>query len=144
MVAGYIGEPSIARIVFAPFVEAVRYGAELSFPRLLGWWVWGGLSIAAAAALERRGLRPSRVLFATWLGIVGIGLLWRGVQIYFSKPQGALALSNTTQQLGGMAMYAAAPLIAVALVLAIIGWRRRRAVTHRDSTPSPDGSTSNN
>ncbi len=144
VVAGYIGEPSIARIVFAPFVEAVRYGAELSFPRLLGWWVWGGLSIAAAAALERRGLRPSRVLFATWLGIVGIGLLWRGVQIYFSKPQGALALSNTTQQLGGMAMYAAAPLIAVALVLAIIGWRRRRAVTHRDSTPSPDGSTSNN
>ncbi len=127
VVAGRLGPPSIPRLIFAPLVETARYGAELSFPRLLGWWVWGGLLIAAAAALERRGLRPTRVLFTTWLGIIGVGLLWRGAQIYFIKPQGDVVLSDVTQQLGGMAVYVAAPLIVVAIALAINGWRRRRS-----------------
>lgn len=127
VVAGYLGPPSIARFIFSPLVETVRYGAELSLPRLLGWWVWGGLLIAAASFLKRRGLRPTRVFLIAWLSVVGVGLLWRGIQIYLIKPQGDVVLSDVTQQLGGMAMYVAAPLIVVAVFLALREWRRRRA-----------------
>lgn len=128
VIAGRLGSSSIARIIFAPLVETARYGAELSIPRLFGWWAWGGLLIAATAALSRRRLRPARLLFVVWLGIVGTALLWRGAQIYLIRPQGDVVLSDVTRQLGGMGMYVAVPLIVMAIVFAIGEWHRWRAL----------------
>ena len=125
VVAGYLGPPSTLRLIFTPLAELVRYGAELSLPRLAAWWLWGGLLIAATPWLLRRGVRPLRVVLIGWLAVVGAGLLWRGVQIYFTAPQGDVVLSDVTHELGGMGIYVAVPLLIAAVVLAFVEWRRR-------------------
>ncbi len=126
VVAGYLGPPSTARLLFTPLTELVRYGAELSLPRLAGWWLWGGLLIAVAPWLVRRGVRPGRLLLIGWLTTVGAGLLWRGIQIYFTTPQGDVVLSDVTHELGWMGIYVALPLLVAAAVLGVL--ERRRSV----------------
>ncbi|KPV40285.1 hypothetical protein AN478_09315 [Thiohalorhabdus denitrificans] len=58
VVAGSLGPPSPARLLFAPFAEGVRYASGLSPGRVLGWWLWVGAALGAARALRARGLRP--------------------------------------------------------------------------------------
>ncbi len=128
VVAGYLGPPSTMRLVFTPFIELVRYGAELNFARLAAWWLWGGLLIAAAPWLARRGLRPARLVLGAWLAIVGGLLCWRGVQIYAIVAQGDVVLSDVTHELGGMAMYVGGPLVVAALFIAYREWRRSRTI----------------
>ncbi len=124
VVAGYLGPPSTLRLIFTPFVETARYAAELSWPRVAGWWLWGVLLIAAAAPLARRGMRVMRLLLVTWLGGVGGVLFWRGVELYATTARGDVVLSDVTAQLGGMAMYVGLPLLLAALVLGVREWRR--------------------
>lgn len=123
VVAGYLGPPSTLRVVFTPVVETLRYAAELSWPRVAGWWLWGMLLIAAAAPLARRGLRLTPLLLVVWLGGVGGILFWRGVEIYTTTP-GDVVLSDVTGELGAMAMYAGLPLLLAAMVLGVREWRR--------------------
>jgi hypothetical protein len=124
VVAGYLGPPSTLRLAFTPLVETLRYGAELSWSRVAGWWLWGVLLIVAAPIAARRGLNAARLLGIAWLGGVGGVLFWRGVEIYTTRAQGDVVLSDVTGELGAMAMYVGLPLLLAALVLAVGEWRR--------------------
>jgi predicted metal-dependent phosphoesterase TrpH len=78
VVAGRIGPPSRVRAVFAPFVEPVRYFAELSPLRVLAWWVWGALLLALGAGLAALGLSPGRIFLGAALAGMGTALIVRG------------------------------------------------------------------
>ncbi|HKJ72115.1 MAG TPA: phosphatase PAP2 family protein [Gammaproteobacteria bacterium] len=76
--AGHLGPPSTLRVAFAPWVETVRYGLGLSPRRLLGWWLWAGLLLGAAAGCRRRRWSPLKVVGGAGLGLLGAALLVRG------------------------------------------------------------------
>lgn len=130
LVAGYQGEVSTLRIFFAPLVEAARYAAELSPGRLLGWWLWGLLLWLAARRLRAAGIAPGRALWAGYLLLIALLLLWKGFSLYQIRPEGDVVLSDVTEALGAMAMQAALPLLLVSGWLVVhewLGWRQRDA-----------------
>lgn len=75
--AGYMGPPGLLRAVFAPWVEAVRYAAELSPARVASWWVWALLTAALARRLARRGWPAVPLLGATLAVALGAAVTWR-------------------------------------------------------------------
>jgi hypothetical protein len=121
--AGYQGEVSALRIIFAPLVETARYAAELSPARLLGWWLWALLLWLASQRLRAAGIAPGRALWAICLLVVGALLLWKGAMIHQIRPEGDVVLSRVTEELGMMAIQSALPLL---LVGSWIGWRTVR------------------
>ena len=124
VVAGYQGEVHPLRVVFSPLVEFARYAAELSPTRLLGWWLWGALLWLLALRLRAAGInQPGRVIWAFCLLLVGLGLFWKGVDLYRLRPEDEGVLSDVTEELGSMAMQAALPLIMVA---GWLGWHSLR------------------
>jgi hypothetical protein len=74
-------QPSTFRVVFAPFAEAVRYGTELSFARLVAWWIWMPLVIAAARWLRRWHLNLAGVILNTAQVMLGAGAIARGMML---------------------------------------------------------------
>ncbi len=79
VVAGYMGEPSTARAVFAPIVETVRYAMELSPAQVISWWVWGWAVFALWIALEKKGFRAGDILLALLVWGTGASLIAAGI-----------------------------------------------------------------
>jgi hypothetical protein len=73
--------PSALRRHFSPFVEAVRYGRELSPPRLASWWIWTALLIWIAHRLRRLRLNPAGTLLIAIQAGLGAGVAVRAVQL---------------------------------------------------------------
>lgn len=84
VVSGYMGPVNSMRTVFSPFAESVRYGAELSTPRLISWWVWAGLLVALHGALRKRRLATGKTLLASVSLGLGAVLLLRASELYGS------------------------------------------------------------
>ncbi|MGC8494496.1 MAG: PHP domain-containing protein [Syntrophobacteraceae bacterium] len=79
VVAEYMGEPSTARAVFAPFVETVRYAMELSPGRVISWWVWVWVVFALWIAIEKKGFRAGDILLALLVGSTSVCLIAAGI-----------------------------------------------------------------
>lgn len=120
LVAGYLGPPSMVRLLFTPLVETARYATELSWSRLAAWWLWAGVVALVIVGLRRYGLWPVRLLLLAGLAGIGLTLFVRGMQIYLTRAQGDIVKSVVTQELGAMAMYVGTPLVLVAVWW---GWR---------------------
>jgi hypothetical protein len=73
--------PSLLRGIFSPFVEAVRYGGELSPVRLAAWWVWALAVVWIAGRIRRAGFSPTRVALVAVLLMLGLGVVFRGLDI---------------------------------------------------------------
>ena len=82
LTAGRLGEPSLFRVAFAPFIETVRYARELSWERVLSWWAWAGLLLCAGKALSRR------TLLVTLSFVLAAGLLASGGSLLASAASG--------------------------------------------------------
>jgi len=122
--AGRMGPPGLWRALFAPWVEAVRYAAELSPARVAAWWVWGVVIAVAASALRRRGWHSTMTLAALTTGGVGIALGWRAWALLAYREEGvahAYAVEMGRPALG----MAVAALVLAALLL--FSARRRSA-----------------
>jgi hypothetical protein len=120
--AGYMGPPGMARALFAPWAEAVRYAAELSPARVISWWLWAVLVGAGAAALERRGVRRSAVAGALFSALIGVVLALRAWDLRSFRIDGephAYALEMATP-----ALLIALAAAGVAALLAWQEWRR--------------------
>lgn len=113
VVAGYQGEVSSLRLLFTPLIETARYAAELSPTRLLGWWLWAFFLWLIGQQLRATGISPGKGLWAGYLVVVGVILMWKGVALYHIRPDGDVVLSNVTEELGAMAMFVATPLFLV-------------------------------
>ncbi len=105
VVAGYLGPPSLWQTLFAPFSALLRYGMELSPLRLVMWWVWGGLLLLLAGWLRKRGWDPVRVIGASLLGFLGVGLLFQGIRLVTLSLPG-MAATETLSEVGGWGMVA--------------------------------------
>ncbi|MFP4615376.1 MAG: glycosyltransferase [Thiohalorhabdus sp.] len=134
VVAGSLGPPSPARLVFAPFAEGARYVIGLSPARILGWWLWGLGALGIARALRARGLRPG-----PWLARGGL-LILGGAVLAVAAP---LALSPAPEAVnpafhrwaGGLAALAGALVCLAALAPPLE--RRGRPARARSPAPLP-------
>jgi hypothetical protein len=79
VVSQMMGNPSILRNVFAPFIEIIRYCGEMSPLQLLSWWIWTTICIGIGSLLRRADLYPARCFMAGVLLVLGSGLLFRGL-----------------------------------------------------------------
>ena len=77
--AGYMGQPSLARAVFAPIVETVRYAMELSPARVISWWVWAFAVFALWILIEMKGFSSGDILLALLVCITSVCLILAGV-----------------------------------------------------------------
>jgi hypothetical protein len=89
IVSQRMGEPGFLRSGFAPFVEIVRYGSELSVARLSSWWAWTVLIIWAAGQLRRRQIDFPRYFACILLLIMGGGLLLGAIELLTAWHSGA-------------------------------------------------------
>ena len=79
VVAGYMGQPSRARAVFAPIVETVRYCMELSPSRVISWWVWAWAVFVLWTVIEGEGLSPGDILPALLVWLTSVCLIIAGI-----------------------------------------------------------------
>lgn len=86
VVAGYMGAPSMARAIFAPFVEFARYAMELSLARVVSWWVWAWGAFGAYVLLDRRRLRAVSTMLAALVWATGAGLVGAGIALIRQGP----------------------------------------------------------
>lgn len=86
VVAGYMGAPSMARVIFSPFVETARYAMELSLIRVISWWVWAWGVFGVCVLLDRRGLRAGRIMHAALVWSTGAGLIGAGIALIRQGP----------------------------------------------------------
>ncbi|MGE0082659.1 MAG: PHP domain-containing protein [Thiohalomonadaceae bacterium] len=109
--AGYMGPPGLARAVFAPWVEAVRYAAELSPARVASWWAWAVVLAALARALARRGWQAAPVIAAAAAMGVGAAVTWRAAALvgHFRADAGleyAMEMGEPALWIGGLGVAA--------------------------------------
>ena len=81
VVSQVVGRPSLLRSAFAPLVEFVRYARELTPLRLLSWWIWICVLSALALCLRRFAYHPMRCFAAGIMTVLGVGLLFRGLEL---------------------------------------------------------------
>lgn len=79
--AGYMGPPGLVRTVFAPWVEAVRYAAELSPVRVLSWWVWALAMTALARRLRAWRWRAVPLIGTALAAGLGVAVLGRALEL---------------------------------------------------------------
>jgi len=84
VVANPMGTPSLARAVFAPFAETLRYARELSPLRLASWWAWVMILFVASRALERRRLDPRRFFISASMATCATGLVFEGMVMLYN------------------------------------------------------------
>jgi hypothetical protein len=125
LVAGRVGPPSTARAVFAPFAELVRYARELSGWRVLGWWFWAVVLLAAAEGLAALRLHRGRVFLAAFLAVLGAGMIGRGAILVAAWARGATSTAFPAE-VGAKALALGAAALAAGVVIALLDLRRRR------------------
>lgn len=81
VVTGYMGEPSLARAVFSPFVETARYAMELSPTRVISWWLWAWSVFFLSVSVEKKGFSPVDILPALLVIATSIGLISAGLSV---------------------------------------------------------------
>lgn len=79
VVAGFMGQPSPTRAVFAPIVETVRYGMELSPVRVISWWVWAWAVFGLWIWIEKKGFSPGDILPALLVSTTSVFLILAGI-----------------------------------------------------------------
>jgi hypothetical protein len=87
LVVGRFGQVSLARMIFAPFTESIRYTLGLSPARVLAWWVWGVALFLVATILLHLGIQPLRLILAAVILSMGTAIIIKGLQLltaYFS------------------------------------------------------------
>jgi hypothetical protein len=139
LVAGHVGPPGVARAILSPAVEALRYAAELSWPRVASWWVWTALAALATAGLRRAGLRPGRTLLGLLLLVLGAGLVWKGGALIWAKATG-LTATSFPRDVGLWAVGVGVAALAAAIALAV-GEVRRLLPAREDEEGEDDAST---
>ncbi len=100
VVAGYLGPPSLLQTLFAPISALLRYGMELSPLRVVMWWLWGGLMLLVGWRLQKYGLRPTRIMVASLLGLFGTGMMIQGIRMLTLTLPGMTA-GETLAEVGG-------------------------------------------
>jgi hypothetical protein len=88
IVVGRIGQVSLARAIFAPFTESIRYALGLSPLRLLAWWVWGMALFLLATALLHFGIHPGQMILAVIQVAMGIAVLISCLQLIIARTSG--------------------------------------------------------
>ncbi len=81
VVAGYMGDPSLARAIFSPIAETIRYAQELSTARVISWWIWVWAVFVLWAFLSRIGLSSGGILLASLVCVTGLGLIFSGISL---------------------------------------------------------------
>jgi len=120
VVAGYMGPPSWWQTLFAPVSAVVRYAQELSPVRVAAWWLWAIVWWGTAALLRRLRVNPYRALAVAVGGVLGVIVLWRGIQLLATRPAG-FAGYHMSLIVGGWGV------VLGAAVLLVIGlWLLRR------------------
>ncbi len=82
VVAGYMGPVAWVRTIFTPLFETVRYGAELSTPRVVSWWVWFFALAGLYGWLRQKGYSVPSVLLGTTSLLLSLTLLQRGMELH--------------------------------------------------------------
>lgn len=93
VVAGPVGIPPLARVLFAPFAECLRYGLEITTPQFLSWWLWVLLLGGLASLLTRAGYPAARCLSAAGLLFLGGGITLKAIGITWVWVSGATPYS---------------------------------------------------
>ncbi len=73
--------PSILRSIFSPFAEAIRYGTELQPLQLGSWWTWILSLIWLAGRIRGVGLSPARIFIMVISLVLGLGIMFRGLDL---------------------------------------------------------------
>ena len=81
--------PSILRGIFSPFAEAIRYGSELQPLQLGFWWIWTLSLIWLAGRSRRVGLSPARIFLTVISLVLGLGIMFRGLDLVMMSYHGA-------------------------------------------------------
>ncbi|SPF49921.1 membrane hypothetical protein [Syntrophobacter sp. SbD1] len=81
VVAGYMGDASLAHSIFSPIVETLRYAQELSAARVISWWIWTWAIFALWVFLYRIGIAPGGFLLGLLTCAVGLGLIAAGISL---------------------------------------------------------------
>lgn len=82
VVAGYMGPVAWVRTIFSPLFETVRYGAELSAPRVIAWWGWLFAFAALYGWLREKKLAVTPILLGGTSLLLSLTLLQRAVELY--------------------------------------------------------------
>lgn len=142
VVAGYFGSPSIARAIFTPFVETVRYAMELSPLRVISWWIWVSAVFVLWVFLAGIGIDPGKLLLGILVGAFGLGLIVAGTSL---AGEGAGHAAPYSHQVSLVAILIGAAVFLTFLATAVFSWRKggltRQPLAHsRKKHPSIAGS----
>ncbi|MBN1787675.1 MAG: PHP domain-containing protein [Sedimentisphaerales bacterium] len=85
---GQMKQVSLARAVFAPFVETVIYALSLSPSRLLAWWVWGIALFVISTWLLYIGIHPGQFIIAVTLTLMGTAVWLKGLKLIIAHISG--------------------------------------------------------
>lgn len=122
VVAGYMGPVAWLRTAFSPLFETVRYGAELSAPRVIAWWGWLFAFAALYGWLRERKLAAKPILLGTISLLLSLTLLQRTVELYGWWP--GKPATEYSVEIGGSALWLGLlSLILACLLLLPQGWR---------------------
>ena len=120
IVAGYIGPPSTAAVIFSPFVESARYASELDLLRLLSLWIWFAVAYLLVVYQAKRQRSATPWILSAWLLIVAIGLFLGGHGMLTGPTSDAVFLSSIVEDV------AYTTLIFAVLSLILAMWMLRR------------------
>jgi hypothetical protein len=88
IVIGQMHAVSPVPVIFAPFIEGLRYALSLSPMRVLAWWVWGIALFLAATGLMHLGIHPARLILAAALMIMGTAVIIEGARLIIAHFSG--------------------------------------------------------
>jgi hypothetical protein len=125
LVIGRFGQVSLARAIFSPFTETVRYAFSLSPARVLAWWIWAVLLFLVSMVLLHLGIRPVKMILAVVLITFGIAILINSARLIIAYISGQAAFFFP-MQVGLEASALALAAITFGVVDAFFAVRRRQ------------------
>lgn len=91
VVIGRMGKMSSIEIIFAPFVEVMRYALALSPLRVLAWWFWDVALFLIVSGLFYLGIHPGRMISAAALILMGIAVSVEALRLIIAYINGQAA-----------------------------------------------------
>lgn len=132
VVAGYMGPAAWVRTLFTPLFETVRYGAELSAPRVIAWWGWFILLVGIYSRLHKRGFSALAVIAGGASLLMALTLLQRALELHGWWP--GKPTTEYSLEIGSSVFWLALlSLLVASAFLLPQGWRwyRQRKVSSR-------------